>query len=45
MHRYQCPHCHSFRDRDREPKCPRHSLNYSPNCSDCRRVAAQIASS
>lgn len=40
MHRYQCPHCHAFHDRDREPKCGTHGLGYSPTCA---QVAAQIA--
>lgn len=41
MHRYQCPRCSRFHDRDAEPKCNRHSLSYSPHCSTCVHLANQ----
>jgi hypothetical protein len=42
-HRYQCPHCSAFHDRDAEPKCGTHGLGYSPRCATCVQLAKQTS--
>jgi hypothetical protein len=41
MHRYQCPKCQGFHDRDKDPRCHVHGFGYSPRCGTCVHLAAQ----